>query len=93
MRIDCDSHFLPKDIFDDVDPRCGPSARIEELGVPLIVHPSRNGNLLGLERLEKFHLDNALGFLYEGTLAITSIRGTAVRRGALQDPGEDGGSG
>ena len=73
MRIDCDSHFLPKDIFDDVDPRCGPSTRIEELGVPLIVHPSRNGNLLGLERLEKFHLDNAPGFLYEGTLAITSF--------------------
>lgn len=48
-------------------------ARIEELGVPLIVHPSRNGNLLGLERLEKFHLDNALGFLYEGMLAITSF--------------------
>ena len=41
--------------------------------MPLIVHPSRNGKLLGLERLEKFHLDNALGFLYEGTLAITSF--------------------
>ena len=27
MRIDYDSHFLPKDIFDDVDPRCGPSTR------------------------------------------------------------------
>ena len=21
IRIDCDSHFLPKDVFDDVDPR------------------------------------------------------------------------
>jgi aminocarboxymuconate-semialdehyde decarboxylase len=48
-------------------------ARIEELGVPLILHPSRSGKLLGLERLTKFHLDNALGFLYEGTLAITSL--------------------
>ena len=48
-------------------------ARIEELGVPLILHPSRSGSLLGLERLTKFHLDNALGFLYEGTLAITSL--------------------
>jgi aminocarboxymuconate-semialdehyde decarboxylase len=48
-------------------------ARIEELGVPLILHPSRSGTLLGLERLTKFHLDNALGFLYEGSLAITSL--------------------
>jgi aminocarboxymuconate-semialdehyde decarboxylase len=48
-------------------------ARIEELGVPLILHPSRSGKLLGLERLTKLHLDNALGFLYEGTLAITSL--------------------
>lgn len=48
-------------------------ARIEELGVPLILHPSRSGKLLGLERLTKFHLDNALGFLYEATLAITSL--------------------
>lgn len=48
-------------------------ARIEELGVPLILHPSRSGKLLGLERLTKFHLDNALGFLYEGSLAITSL--------------------
>ena len=48
-------------------------ARIEELGVPLYLHPSRSGVLLGLERLTKFHLDNALGFLYEGTLAITSF--------------------
>jgi aminocarboxymuconate-semialdehyde decarboxylase len=47
--------------------------RIEELGVPLILHPSRSGKLLGLERLTSFHLDNALGFLYEGTLAITSL--------------------
>jgi aminocarboxymuconate-semialdehyde decarboxylase len=48
-------------------------ARAEELNVPLILHPSRSGSLLGLERLTKFHLDNALGFLYEGTLAITSL--------------------
>jgi aminocarboxymuconate-semialdehyde decarboxylase len=48
-------------------------ARMEELGVPLILHPSRSGKLLGAERLMKFHLDNALGFLYEGTLAITSL--------------------
>ena len=47
--------------------------RIEELNVPLILHPSRSGKLLGLERLTKFHLDNALGFLYEGSLAITSL--------------------
>jgi aminocarboxymuconate-semialdehyde decarboxylase len=47
--------------------------RIEELNVPLILHPSRSGKLLGLDRLMKFHLDNALGFLYEGTLAITSL--------------------
>jgi aminocarboxymuconate-semialdehyde decarboxylase len=48
-------------------------AKAEELNVPLILHPSRSGKLLGLERLEKYHLDNALGFLYEGTLAITSF--------------------
>lgn len=47
--------------------------RIEELDVPLILHPSRSGKLLGLERLTKFHFDNALGFLYEGSLAITSL--------------------
>lgn len=48
-------------------------AKAEELDVPLILHPSRSGKLLGLERLTKFHLDNSLGFLYEGTLAITSF--------------------
>jgi aminocarboxymuconate-semialdehyde decarboxylase len=48
-------------------------ARMEELGVPLILHPSRSGKLLGMERLMKWHLDNALGFLYEGTLAMTSL--------------------
>jgi aminocarboxymuconate-semialdehyde decarboxylase len=48
-------------------------ARIEELGVPLILHPSRSGQLLGLDRLMKYHLDNALGFGYEGMLAITSL--------------------
>lgn len=47
--------------------------RMEKLGVPLILHPSRSGKLLGAERLLKFHLDNALGFLYEGSLAITSL--------------------
>ena len=48
-------------------------AKIEELNVPLILHPSRSGKLLGMDRLMKFHLDNALGFFYEGTLAITSL--------------------
>jgi aminocarboxymuconate-semialdehyde decarboxylase len=48
-------------------------AKAEELNVPLILHPSRSGRLLGLERLTKYHLDNSLGFLYEGTLAITSL--------------------
>lgn len=48
-------------------------AKAEELDVPLILHPSRSGKLLGLERLTQYHLDNALGFLYEGTLAITSF--------------------
>lgn len=48
-------------------------AKIEELDVPLYLHPSRSGKLLGLDRLTKFHLDNALGFLYEGTLAIASF--------------------
>ena len=47
--------------------------RIEQLDVPLIVHGNRFGPLLGLERLQHMHLDNALGFLYEGTLAITSL--------------------
>jgi aminocarboxymuconate-semialdehyde decarboxylase len=47
--------------------------RMEQLGVPLIVHGNRFGPLLGLERLQNMHLDNALGFLYEGTLAITSL--------------------
>lgn len=49
--------------------------RIEELGVPLIVHGNRfeKGGVLGMERLAHMHLDNSLGFLYEGTLAITSL--------------------
>ncbi len=47
--------------------------RMEELGVPVVLHPSRAGHLLGIERLTKFHLDNSLGFLYEGSLAITSF--------------------
>jgi aminocarboxymuconate-semialdehyde decarboxylase len=56
------------------EPRFWPVyAKIEELGIPLYVHPSRSGVLLGLDRLTKFHLDNALGFMYEGTLAITSF--------------------
>ena len=48
-------------------------AKLEELNVPLILHPSRSGTLLGLDRLTKYHLDNSLGFLYEGTLAISSL--------------------
>ncbi|HEY3116067.1 MAG TPA: amidohydrolase family protein [Chloroflexota bacterium] len=48
-------------------------AKLQELNVPLILHPSRSGTLLGLERLTKYHLDNSLGFLYEGTLAISSL--------------------
>jgi aminocarboxymuconate-semialdehyde decarboxylase len=56
------------------DPRFWPVyEKIQEMGVALYLHPSRSGVLLGLDRLTKFHLDNALGFLYEGTLAITSF--------------------
>ncbi len=47
--------------------------RMEQLGVPLIVHGNRFGPTLGLHRLPHMHLDNALGFLYEGSLAITSL--------------------
>ena len=49
--------------------------RVEELGVPLIIHANRfeTHGPAGLERLEHMHLDNALGFLFEGTLAITSL--------------------
>ncbi len=49
--------------------------RIEQLGVPLIIHGNRTETPgpLGLERLTHMHLDNALGFLYEGTLAITCL--------------------
>jgi aminocarboxymuconate-semialdehyde decarboxylase len=50
-------------------------ARMEELGVPLIVHGNRfeRGGVVGMERVPHMHLDNGLGFLYEGTLAITSL--------------------
>ena len=48
-------------------------AKIEELDVPLILHGSRSAGMLGLERMTKFHLDNTLGFLWEGTSAITSL--------------------
>ena len=49
--------------------------RVEELGVPLIIHASRaeTPGPAGLDRLAHMHLDNALGFLFEGTLAITSF--------------------
>jgi hypothetical protein len=41
----------------------------------LIVHGNRfeKGGVVGMERLQHMHLDNSLGFLYEGTLAITSL--------------------
>lgn len=48
-------------------------ARLEELDAALILHPTRAGPLMGIDRLNKFHLDNSLGFLYEGSLAITSF--------------------
>ena len=48
-------------------------AKAEELNVPLILHPSRSGKMLGIERLKKFHLHNTLGCLYEGTHAITCL--------------------
>ncbi len=48
-------------------------ARIEELGVPLIMHASRNSWMLGMERLRKYRLHNTLGCLFEGTHAITSL--------------------
>lgn len=49
--------------------------RVEALGVPLVLHGNRNETPgpVGLERLDHMHLDNALGFLYEGTLAITCL--------------------
>ena len=47
--------------------------KIEELTVPLIIHPGRFGKFIGMERVTKFHLENSLGFLYEGTQAITSF--------------------
>ncbi len=47
--------------------------RLEQLNVPLIIHPGRFGKLMGIERVNKFHLENSLGFLYEGCMAITSL--------------------
>jgi aminocarboxymuconate-semialdehyde decarboxylase len=47
--------------------------RMQDLNVPLIIHGNRNGPIAGLDRLEHMHLDNALGFLFEGSLAITSL--------------------
>ena len=44
MRIDCDSHFLPKDIFDDVDPRLGtrrPRLWFDAMGRSMITYPGR----------------------------------------------------
>lgn len=48
-------------------------ARVEQLGVPLIIHPHRFDNLIGLDRLDSMHLDNALGFMYEGMLAMAVL--------------------
>lgn len=48
-------------------------ARVEQLGVPLTIHANRFEGLMGLERLRHMHLDNPLGFLYEATLAVTSL--------------------
>jgi aminocarboxymuconate-semialdehyde decarboxylase len=46
---------------------------LERLDKPLIIHPGRFGKLIGLERGYKFHMENSLGFLYEGTFAIASL--------------------
>lgn len=47
--------------------------RLQQLDVPLVIHPGRFGKLIGIERGYKFHLENSLGFLYEGTWAIASL--------------------
>jgi predicted TIM-barrel fold metal-dependent hydrolase len=46
---------------------------LERLDKPLIIHPGRFGKLIGIERGYKFHMENSLGFLYEGTFAIASL--------------------
>ena len=49
--------------------------RVEQLGVPLMIHGNRfeTPGPVALNRLDHMHLDNTLGFLFEGTLAITSL--------------------
>jgi aminocarboxymuconate-semialdehyde decarboxylase len=47
--------------------------KLEQLNVPLILHPGRFGKMMGIDRVNKFHLENSLGFLYEGCVAITSL--------------------
>ncbi|MBM2812922.1 MAG: Amidohydrolase family, partial [Chloroflexi bacterium] len=47
--------------------------KLEQLNVPLIIHPGRFCKLIGLERGYKFHMENALGFMYEGSFAIASL--------------------
>ena len=47
MRIDCDSHFLPKDIFDDVDPEMGtrrPRLWFDAMGRSVITYIARTVN-------------------------------------------------
>src|SRR5207248_8610146 len=44
-----------------------------DLCAPPAQHPQRRARRLCLARLTKYHLDTSLVFLYEGTLAITSL--------------------
>lgn len=48
IRIDCDSHFFPRDVFDDVDPRFErrqPRVWFDAAGRSAIAYPDREANL------------------------------------------------
>ena len=46
--IDCDSHFFPKDVFDDVDPRFGeraPRLWFDAVGRAALTYPEREARM------------------------------------------------
>jgi len=65
IKIDCDSHFLPKDLFDDVDPQFGdrrPRLWFDAAGRDAITYPDREAALSKLSYHQRYGLMNSFIF-------------------------------